>query len=265
VKRFLIVGIAGVIIVLGFWQIAIPGSLITDLIENSLEDKGLHADFAGFRKGLFFNFESRQITIKKSDASLLLIENARGRVNPLSLLALRLSVLFDGDISGGRLNGRIDLLHGKNRANITIDKAEMERIPFFRALGFAGSRGVFSGDMNIEKSRGEIRFALTNAAFESASFGGITLPLEMFYKARGAMTINNNTVDIKSFALEGDGIYARIKGNITDGRAALTAELMPERSFKEKNYIFSMLEQYKVSPGYYSIPINSNFAVNSEK
>ena len=138
-------------------------------------------------------------------------------------------------------------------------------IPFFRALGFAGSRGVFSGDMNIENSRGEIRFALTNAAFESASFGGIVLPLEMFYKARGAMTINNKTVDIKSFALEGDGIYARIKGNITEGRASLTAELMPERSFKEKNYIFSMLEQYKVSPGYYSIPITSNLTMNNEK
>lgn len=258
-KRFLIAGIAGIIIVLGFWQIAVPGSLITDLIENSLEDKGLHADFMGFRKGLFFNFESRQITLKKSGTSLLSVENARGRVNPLSLLALRLSVLFDGDIGGGRMNGRVDLLHGKNRADLTIDKAEIEGISLFRVLGLAG-RGTFSGDIKMENSSGEIRFDLTNAAFESASFGGIMLPLEMFYKATGAMTINNNTIDIKSFALEGDGIYARIKGNITGGRASLTAELMPERSFKEKNYIFSMLEQFKVSPGYYSIPISSNLS-----
>ena len=263
-KRLLIAGLAGIVIVLGFWQIAVPGSLITDLIENSLEDKGLHADFMGFRKGLFYNFESRQITLKKSGALLLSIENARARVNPLSLLALRLPVLFDGDISGGRINGRVDLLHD-NRADITIEKAEMEGISLFRALGLAGSRGIFSGDMKIENSSGEIRFALTNAVFESASFGGIMLPLEMFNKARGAMTINNNTVDIKSLALEGDGIYARIKGNITDGRASLTAELMPERSFNEKNYIFSMLEQYKVSPGYYSIPITSNLNVNSEQ
>jgi hypothetical protein len=35
---------------------------------------------------------------------------------------------------------------------------------------------------------------------------------------------------------------------------------MPERSFREKNYIFSALEQYKVSPGYYSIPITSNLS-----
>ena len=163
------------------------------------------------------------------------------------------------------MNGRVDLLHGKNRADIAIDKAEIEGIPLFRVLGPCRQRGIFSGDMKMENSSGEIRFDLTNAAFESASFGGIMLPLEMFNKARGAMTINNNTVDIKSFALEGDGIYARIKGNITDGRASLTAELMPERSFKEKNYIFSMLEQYKVSPGYYSIPITSNLTVNSEK
>lgn len=264
-KRLLIAGLVGLVVVLGFWQIAVPGSLITDLIENSLAAKGLHADFAGFRKGLFFTFEARQITLKKSGNSLLSVENARARLKPLSLLALSLPVLFDGDISGGRINARVDLLHSGNRSDITIDKAEMERIPLFRALGFAGSKGIFSGDMKIENSRGEIKFDLTNAAFESASFGGITLPLEMFYKARGAMTISNNTIDIKSFTLEGDGIYARIKGNIIEGRAGLIAELMPERSFKEKNYIFSMLEQYKVSPGYYSIPINSNLSVNSEK
>ena len=258
-KRFLIACIAGIFIVLGFWQIAVPGSLITDLIGKSLEEKGLHADFTGLKKGLFFNIESSQITLKKSGTPLLSIENAKARVNPLSLLALRLPVLFDGDLGGGRINGRVDLLHF-DRSVVTIDKAEMEGISLFRALGLAGVRGIFSGEMKIENSSGEIRFALTNAVFESASFGGITLPLEMFNTARGAMSINNNTIDIKSFALEGDGIYARIKGHITEGKASLTAELMPERSFKEKNYLFAMLEQYKVSPGYYSIPITSNFS-----
>jgi len=260
VKHLLIAGLAGIVIVLGFWQIAVPGSLITDLIENSLAAKGLHAEFTGFRKGLFFTFEARRITLKKSGNALLSIENARARLRPFSRLALRCPVLFEGDISGGRMNGRVDLLHSGNRADIAIDKAEVEGVPFFRALGLAGSRGTFSGDMKIEDSSGEIRFALADAVFESASFGGVTLPLEMFNKARGAMTINNNTVEIKSFALEGDGIYARIKGNITGGRASLTAELMPERSFKEKNYLFSLLEQYRVSPGYYSIPITGNFS-----
>ena len=259
-KRLLIAGLAGIIVVLGFWQIAVPGSLITDLIENSLAAKGLHADFMDFRKGLFFNFEARRITLKKSGNSLLSIENARARIRPLSLLALRLPVLFDGDIGGGRMNGGVDLLHSGNRADIAIDKAEMEGILLFRALGLEGSRGTFSGDMKIEGGNGEIRFALTNAVFKSASFGSVTLPLEMFNTARGAMTINNNTVDIKSFALEGDGIYARIKGNITGGRASLTAELMPERSFRGKSYIFSLLEQYRVSPGYYAIPITSDFS-----
>jgi type II secretion system protein N len=265
VKRVLIACLAGIIIVLGFWQIAVPGSLITNLIESSLEDKGLHADFTGFRKGLFFSFETQQITLRKSGSPLLSIENARARINPLSLLALRLPVLFDGDISGGRMKGRVDLLHDNKGADITIDKAAIEGIPLFRVLGFAGSRGTFSGDMKIENGSGEIRFALASAVFESASFGGVTLPLEVFNSARGAMTINDSTVDIKSFALEGDGIYARIKGHITEGKASLTAELMPERSFKEKNYLFAMLEQYKVSPGYYSIPITRDFSVNSEK
>ena len=258
-KRFLIAGIIGLIIVLGAWQIAVPAGLITDLIENSLQGKGLHADFMGFKKGLFFNFESRQITLKKSGTALLSIENATGRINPLSLLALRLSVSFDGDISGGRMNGRVDLLHGKNRMNIAIDKAGIEGISLFSAMNLAG-RGILSGDMKMENSAGEIRFDLTDAAFESASFGGIMVPLEMFHRARGAMKINGNAVDITSFALEGDGMYARIKGNITTGRSSLTVELMPERSFREKSYIFSMLEPYKVSPGYYSIPITSNLS-----
>ncbi len=262
-KRLLIAGLAGIFIVLGFWQIAVPGSLITDLIERSLADKGLHVDLMGFRKGLFFTFEARRITLKKSGNSLLSIENARARIKPLSLFALHLPVLFDGDISGGRMNGRVDLLNDK-RMDITIDKAAMEGIPFFSLLGLSGSSGAVSGDMKMENGSGEIRFSMADAVFESASFGGIMLPLEMFDKARGAMTVKNSTIEIKSFVLEGDGIYARIKGKITDGRASLTVELMPERTFKEKNYIFSMLEQYKVSPGYYSIPISPNFAVNGE-
>lgn len=262
-KRLLIAGLAGIVIVLGAWQIAVPGSLITNLIERSLADKGLHVDLMGFRKGLFFTFEARRITLKKSGNSLLSIENARAGIKPLSLFALRLPVLFDGEISGGRMNGRVDLLNDK-RVDITIDKAAMEGIPFFSLLGLSGS-GAVSGDMKMENGSGEIRFSLADAVFKSASFGGIMLPLEMFDKARGAMTVKNSTIEIKSFVLEGDGIYARIKGNITDGRARLTAELMPEHIFKEKHYIFSMLEQYKVSPGYYSIPINTDFAVNDEK
>jgi hypothetical protein len=40
----------------------------------------------------------------------------------------------------------------------------------------------------------------------------------------------------------------------------LTMEIMPDSSFTGNSYIFSMIDNYKVSPGYYVIPIKSTIS-----
>lgn len=259
-RRLLIGTIAGIIIILGLWRIAVPDSLITGLIKHALDEKGLQADVEELRKGFFFNFDVKRITITKSGKQILSAENTKGRLDLLSLVFLKLPFFFCGNIGSGSLDGKIDLLKKTNPLDIAIDRAEIEDIPFLSAVGLAG-QGTLSGKLTMENNTGEVRFHLADINLKPVAFNGIKIPLDLFYEGRGAMTISGEDIIVKSFALDGNGIYARIKGHITAGRSSLVLELMPDRSFKETYPLLSLLEQYKVSPGYYSIPITGNLSL----
>lgn len=256
-RRFLIGGIGVLILSLGFWQIVVTDSLITDLIRNALDEKGLQVDIVGLRKGLFFTFESEQLTITKSGEKILSTEQARGRLDLLSLFVFKLPFFFSADLGGGKIVGMIELLHTTNPWEISVDGVNITEIPVFGRLGFLG-RGRISGNLKMKNNTGEMRFDLAGAELQSVSRAGITVPLDFFDKGRGFITINGDAFFIQSFVLEGDGIYARIKGSITSGRSSLVLELMPEQSFRHKHTVFSLLEPYRISPGHYSIPLNGN-------
>jgi type II secretion system protein N len=242
---------------MGFWHIAVSDALIMSFFNTALNEKGLHADMSGMRKGFFFNFEAGRLTIDRSGVALITIENVRGKIDPFSPFVFRLTFLLSGDVGGGSINTRLDLLRNKKLLSITIDKSEIENIPLLSTMGLTGT-GIFSGDLRAENDFGEIKFNIDNVDIKTASFGGIPVPLEMFSGIKGLLSLSGNTTEIKSLTLEGEGIYARVQGNISAGRINLDLELMPEASFKERNPVFSLLEQYKISPGYYSVPIISN-------
>jgi type II secretion system protein N len=254
VKRLLIAAVVLVFLVFGLWIIAVPESLLTNLVEGAMHDGNLRLRVSEMHKGLFYDFSCGSITLTKNSNPLLSVENIEGRINPLSLLLLKLNVLFNGDLSGGRVNGSIDLFRGKSHVTAAIRDAELEYIPFFAILGIEG-QGILSGDINIRNAKGTVTFAVAAAQFNPATFGGVAVPLDVFEQGRGALTVDGNALHIQSFALEGKGIYARLRGDITGGRMSLTMELMPEKTFKDQNLVFLMLRRYEVSPGYYSIPL----------
>lgn len=192
------------------------------------------------------------MTLRKSGRALISIDDVTGRINPLNMLAGEAPLHFRGNVGGGRIDGEAGLLKG-SPADIRVDKAHMEEIPFFALSGLEGS-GALSGEFRLAKGTGDIKFVVKDARLKTGSFGGVSVPLDVFRGAKGAMTVEGPTVKIVSFSLEGDGIYARIKGNIVGGTLNVTLELMPDRSFKE-SIVFSALGNYRVSPGYYVIPI----------
>ncbi|MBF0557585.1 MAG: type II secretion system protein GspN [Nitrospirae bacterium] len=257
VAFFLYVPVAAIILLCGMWYIAIPDSVISDLIENSLKDGNMSIQVTHLKKGLFFNLSLERIELKKSGNALLSIENATGRINPLSLLMMRLTLYFSGNIGGGTINGRMDLIKGKNHVGLDIRNAHLEEMPFFVLIGLDG-KGVLSGGLSLDNGEGNTRLDIREMALKSGVFGGASVPLELFDSARGAFSISSGVLKVVSFTFEGRGIYARIKGLITSGATNLTMELMPDRTFTASNPLFYLLENYKVSPGFYSIPINSN-------
>ena len=117
---------------------------------------------------------------------------------------------------------------------------------------------MISGEYRAKNNRGNLKFTVEDADIRTASFGGVPLPLNMFHTARGAMETDGSVLRIISFAMEGKGIYARIKGDVTGRMLNLTMEIMPDATLEGQNLMFSMIRRYEVSPGYYSIPIRSS-------
>jgi type II secretion system protein N len=260
VKRLLIALAVLVIFIFGLWFIAIPESLLLDLIKGSLKDSGIVIDVISPQKGLFYNFKAEGLVLKKSDKELLVIHNMSGRLNFPSLLKLRTALELNGEIGDGRVYGRTDLFGGKNHSEIFIENANIEAMSFFPLVGIEGT-GLLSGELKMDRDNGNATFSIRDADFKPATFGGIPVPLDVFHTAQCAITIAGDTMNITSLVMEGDGIYARIRGKIASGKPDLVLELMPEKSLKEKDFIFPLFEKYKVSPGYYAIPIRDSAGV----
>jgi type II secretion system protein N len=259
VKRLLAAVIIGAAVIAGSWFVVFPERTLLTLISNSMNGSGLTADVSGFRKGFFYDFTAGNVALKKTDRTLLTAQDLSCRLDLYSLLLLKPALRCEGEIAGGRIKGNIGLLQGKGPVKVSLEDAHVEELPFLSSMGIGGS-GNISGKMHIEKGAGEILFAVRDAHLLPASFGGIKVPLDVFSGGTGALELDGRVLRVKSFSLEGDGIYARVKGNVEGNRMNLIMELMPEKSFVEENPAFALLATYRDSPGHYLIPITT--AVN---
>jgi type II secretion system protein N len=163
------------------------------------------------------------------------------------------AVHFRGNLAKGRIEGSIAVSKGTS-ALVRIDSADIEELPFLKASGIQG-KGLFYGNLVFAKNSGNLKFDVKDARLNTASFGGIGIPLDIFRSAQGAMTISGPVIRITSFSLRGPGIYARLKGNINGNQLNAVLELMPEPALEKENVIFSLIGTYRTSPGYYSIPV----------
>jgi len=254
-RRLLFAGIVAVILIPGLWLVAVPKDSIRNLIENSLEGSQLQVEVKDLEKGLFYSVSSKSIILKKSDNALVSIGNAMGRVNPFSLFLIRLTLSFRGEIGDGSLEGSMDLLRGGPQVHMTLNNSHMEGIPLFASVGLTGT-GILSGEFKSKGRLGDLKFAIRDARFEDWSFSGIPIPLAMFNSGKGVLSINESgNIHVGSFSLEGEGIYARIKGDIRGEGLDLTMELMPDYAFQDRVGFLSKIEHYETSPGYYVLPI----------
>lgn len=253
-KWLLIVLLCVAGIIWGAWVIVLPEDLLLEMLQSPQGDITLNAD--GLRKGLVFNLKADAVTIIKEGEDILRIEDAKLRLNPLELFILRASLRFEGNVSGGEITGTAVIKKKGLEASLRIEGAEVSDIAFIKRLGLL-DRGVISGQLIFKDSTGEAKVSLNNALFKDRTFSGVPLPLHIFSGAKAAFSIKEGLLSITSFSLEGDGIYARLKGEIRGSAMDLKAELMPQAGFKEKIYLIP-LERYQTSPGYYVIPVKGD-------
>lgn len=259
-KKILIALISIPVIFCGVW-IAVPGTSIKSFIENSISNERLGLEVKGLKKGLFYNLSIDNLTLKSSGEELISSDNIYGRINPLSLMMLRLNLSLDGDIGGGNISGRMNLAKNNMQIGLDVKRANINRIPLFKLVGAQGT-GTISGRFTMIDDTGHAEFVTKDASFEPAIFSGVTVPLNFFNSVRGCMDINENIINVISVALEGKDIHARLKGFIKDSVMDFNLELMPGASFIENPLFVYGLEKYKVSPGYYLIPIKGRIILS---
>ncbi len=253
VRKLLYLAISTPVFIVLIWFFAVPDSLIKTIIEDSISNRGrpkTDISIKGLKKGLFFTVHVDNLELNIDNTPALIITDISSKFNPLHLLKKQFAFSFKGKIGTGNIEGYFRL---PEDGNLKIDNVELSAVPYLASVGIEG-RGLISAELNLKNNTVNVIFKIPDADIKG-SVGGIPLPISSFHKIQGFLSLEGNTITIKSISLEGDKGYARLKGNITNGFMKLVLELMPDAD--ELKPVESMLiGQYQISPGHYVIPIN---------
>jgi type II secretion system protein N len=234
-----------------------------DSIHTILESRGRSGEFsvsAGeIRKGLFYSLDLDRILLLYKKTQVASFENVHIEVNPLNLAILQLAVSFDGRMAGGKVKGGAVLSRSGIQSEGTFEDVKIGELGGLELAGTGGS-GDIKGSFAISDGAFKIDFQILNAELEPLRTAVINVPLGFFRSVRGSLDLQGDRTNVKSVSLEGENIFARVRGSIQSGSMDLVMELMPEKTFLENPLIVSGLQMFKVSPGYYVIPINGNLA-----
>ena len=256
-KKILIISLIAIPLILwGIWLV-FPKTSIQSIMEGSVNSDKLGVEVKGLKKGLFYNLTVDRLTLKSSGDEQVSLNNIYGRINPLNFIMLRLSISLNGGIGGGNFSGRANLTKNKMQIELDINKADIAQIPLFKLIGIQGT-GTISGRFTMLDDTGHVEFVTKDSRLEPAILSGVNVPLNFFNSVRGSVDIKGDIINVVSIALEGKDIHARLKGPIKDAVMNLDMELMPGISLIENPLFRGELGKYKVSPGYYVIPLKGN-------
>lgn len=244
----------------GLWHIVISDDLIKKKLEGSFAGEGIRLKTEGLRKGIFYNLTIDRVILNRKDTpSPITISNMEARLDFLSLLKLRPSIVITATVAGGRLSGDLSIF--KSLFSLTIEEAELENLGFLNDIGIVG-RGIISGTALFypKESKGNIRFRIIDANLRDVT-ERIYLPLSLFKTVRGFIEFSKGIINIHSLSLEGKGICGKIQDSrfrvqdmtFLDGSIGLWVN----SDFSMPQLVDLGLLQYRRSPGYYIISLSN--------
>lgn len=241
-------------LVLGLWLVAVPEETMLGAIYRSV-GPGIEIRFNGFKKGLFYSVSADSVSITRSDMEIIEVTNVSARLKPLHLFLLKAVVSFEGTLAGGKLTGRAEV-DRQRVVHLTVTGADVSKLSALEALGIRG-RGKLEISARMQGIYAEARLSIKEAEFEPFEIFGVPAPLNMFHTVRAALSFTGETLAINSLTLEGDDIFTRVKGSLRGRELVASAEIMPEPGSAISKLLGPLLERYKVSPGYYVVPLNT--------
>ena len=247
-----------------------PNHAIKGVLVRVAGNAGYTLDLTGFGKSFPIGFSADKVELSSEKGALLKLSDAKVRLKILPLLTGKARLGFRGGIGGGQMEGDLDL--GKNQGwSVQCRGVRLEEIPFFSSVAQAKVRGELrlTGKQVARKGggEGEMQLEVRSAEVAGVKIGEMPLPDAAYKEVRGALSFEKGRAVLKSFTLNGDGIYVRLKGDAMLSKPLgasplnLTMEMMPKPSFLERQkFVFLLLTKYQSSPGAFSIPIRGTLA-----
>ena len=242
----------------------IPTRQLQDLAVRAAQQQGFTLRMAGFGKTLLPGLKATEVEVGNEQGPLLKARNMHIHLRLLPLLSGRLALSWRAAIGPGQASGEFAPRTGDT--TIFMSGIPLEQLPFIQTLTGAHLKGTLLIKANLNgkgaATKGEMQVEVTGASLAGLKIGGLPLPDADYRRVQGMLKAGGGMVTITSFTLEGDSLYARLKGDfpvtapLARAPLNLTLELMPKPDFMERQkYIFLLLVKYMAAPGHYQLPI----------
>lgn len=248
----------------------IPNDTIRGVLTRAAGNAGYTLDCTGFGKRFPLGLKARTLELSSDKGSLVRLQDARVHLKLLPLLIGRAELGYRGKIGTGEIEGELAL--GKAAGwSVQARGVRLEDIPFFASVAAARVKGELrlTGALKGPQggANGELQLEVRGAELAGIKLGDMPLPDASYQEVRGALKVEKGRALLKSFTLNGDGIYVRLKGESTlatplgNSPLNLVLEMMPKPAFLERQkFVFLLLTKYQSSPGAFSIPIHGTLA-----
>jgi type II secretion system protein N len=261
----LLLSAAALLLFLLFTLLLIPDRLLLDSANNLLAREGLSLTAASFSKKLPLGIKGKGWELSSQNGQLLKLDNATLSIQLLPLVAGQVRISLDAALGGGKIAGRFSLLKAPF-CKLSIKGIQLEHIPFFSTVANTRAAGILNAEIDLtgsgQKAEGYLKLDAQGVDLKGIKLGEMPLPDATYKTVQGMMRVSKGMSRLESLTLQGDGLYARLKGNIPQANPLsasqldLTLELMPKPELLEKQkFIFLLLTKYLDTPGHYQIPI----------
>lgn len=262
--------VAGIFLTLVFTLILVPSREIGGLVARGFERQGYTFQAARFGKAFPLGVSAKGVQIAGERGTLLRLDRASVRLSLLPLLTGQLVCAFDGQVGSGRISGEYSL-RKNGKGSLEVRGVRLEDVPFFKTVAGAEAKGIMSVDASLRgtppQTSGELRLEVKGAELRGVKIAETPLPDASYETVRGMVRIASARAVLESFALQGEGIYIRLKGDFPLSKPLgasplnLTLELMPQPAFLDRQkLVFMLLAKYLVTPGHYQLPIRGTLA-----
>lgn len=261
---------AGILLFLLLTLLFTPNHAIQGVLVRAAENAGYTLECTGFGKAFPLGVNSDTVVLSSAKGSLVKLRDVRVRLELLPLLAGKARLACRAGIGAGEVKGDFEL--GKKGGwNLDCKRVRLEDIPFFSSVAEARVKGELrlTGKMASVKGAGsgEMQLEVKAAEVAGVKIGAMPLPDAAYREVRGALKIDKGRAVLKSFTLNGDGIYVRLSGDTILAQPVgasplnIAMEMMPKPSFLERQkFVFLLLTKYQTSPGAFKIPVHGTLA-----